>query len=49
MMTDYGQVNSPSPVQGLRVYYYLMRKLGVTPRELDLMIRENPARMLGLG
>lgn len=48
MMTDYGQVNSPSPAQGLRVYYYLMKKLGVTVQELDLMIRQNPAKLLDL-
>lgn len=48
MMTDYGQVNSPSPAQGLRVFYYLMKKLGISADELSLMIRANPARLLGL-
>lgn len=48
MMTDYGQVNSPAPADGLRVFYYLMKKLGCTEEELDLMIRKNPARLLDL-
>lgn len=47
LMTDYGQVNAPSPVQGLRVYYYLMKKMGITEKELDLMIRKNPGYLLG--
>ena len=48
MMTDYGQVNSPAPADGLRVFYYLMKKLGCTEGELDRMIRKNPARLLDL-
>lgn len=48
MMTDYGQVVSPSPAQGLRVFYYLMKTLGVSASDLDLMIKENPRRMLNL-
>jgi hypothetical protein len=49
MMTDYGQTVSPPPVEGLRVFYYLMKALGVEPAALDLMIRENPAKLLNLG
>lgn len=48
MMTDYGQVVSPSPAQGLRVFYYLMRNMGVKPSDLDLMIKENPRALLNL-
>ena len=43
-----GQVNSPAPADGLRVFYYLMKKLGCTEEELDLMIRKNPAKLLDL-
>ena len=48
MMTDYGQVVSPAPVQGLRVFYYLMKTLGVSPADLNLMLKENPERLLNL-
>ena len=48
LMTDYGQVNAPGPADGLRVYYYLMKKMGCTEEELDLMIRKNPAKLLDL-
>ena len=48
MMTDYGQVNSPSPVQGMRVFYYLMKSLGISQKELDMMLKTNPARLLNI-
>ncbi len=48
MITDYGQVESPSPVEGLRVYGELMMDCGITPDELEVMIKENPAKLLGI-
>ena len=48
MMTDYGQVNSPSPVQGMRVFYYLKKSLGISQKELDMMLKTNPARLLNI-
>ncbi|MDR2006397.1 MAG: DUF6282 family protein [Acidaminococcales bacterium] len=48
IMTDYGQVTSPSPVQGLRAFYYLLKASGITESELNLMLKENPARLLYL-
>lgn len=48
LMTDYGQVNAPAPVDGFRTFYYLMKKYGITEEELNLMIKVNPARLLGL-
>ena len=47
-MTDYGQINAPSPAQGMRVFYYLMLKMGITKEELELMMKKNPAFLLGL-
>lgn len=46
MMTDFGQPNAPSPVEGFRVFYYLMKKYGITSDELDLMMKKNPAKLL---
>lgn len=48
LMTDYGQINAPSPAQGMRVFYYLMLKMGITKEELELMMKKNPAFLLGL-
>lgn len=48
MTTDFGQIYSPSPVEGFRMYRALMRRFGCDTRELDLMMKVNPARELGL-
>ncbi|NPV70021.1 MAG: hypothetical protein HPY55_05145 [Firmicutes bacterium] len=48
MMTDYGQVETPSPVEGMRVYCELMLKCGVSREDIHLMTRDNPAYLLGL-
>jgi hypothetical protein len=48
IMTDYGQVTSPSPVQGLRAFYYLLKAVGIAEDELNLMLKANPARLLYL-
>lgn len=48
LITDYGQVYSPSPVEGLRAFYYLLLRFGVTQKELDMMTKENPSRLLNL-
>lgn len=48
MITDFGQVYSPSPVEGFRVYRSIMKRFGCTDDELDLMMKANPARLLAL-
>ena len=48
MMTDYGQVNAPSPAQGLRTFYYLMKKYGISEPDLRKMICSNPAKLFKL-
>lgn len=48
MITDFGQVYSPSPVEGFRVFRALMKRFGCTVDELDIMMKINPARMLNL-
>lgn len=48
LITDYGQAHNPSPVEGLRAFYYLLLRFGITQRELDIMTKENPSRLLGL-
>jgi hypothetical protein len=48
LISDYGQVYSASPVEGLRTYCYVLKRFGVTESELDLMTKDNPSRLLNL-
>ena len=48
MSSDLGQADSPSHVDGLRAYVAALRGAGVTDEQIDLMLRRNPARLLGL-
>lgn len=48
LATDFGQVENPSPVEGLRQYIAGMLELGFSQAEIDRMTRLNPAWLLGL-
>jgi len=48
MSSDLGQATSPSHVEGLRSYITAFRNAGLTDDQIDLMLRRNPARLLGL-
>ena len=48
MSSDLGQATSPSHVDGLRAYVTALRGAGITDDQIDLMLRRNPARLLGL-
>ena len=48
MSSDLGQATSPSHVDGLRAYVTVFRNAGLTDDQIDLMLRWNPARLLGL-
>ena len=49
MSSDLGQATSPSHVDGLRAYVTALRNAaGITDDQIDLMLRRNPARLLGL-
>ena len=48
MSSDLGQATSPSHVDGLRAYVMAFRNAGLTDEQIDLMLRRNPARLLGL-
>ena len=48
MSSDLGQATSPSHVDGLRAYVTVFRNAGLTDDQIDLMLRRNPARLLGL-
>ena len=46
--TDLGQVWDPMPADGMRHYISMMLQFGCTPKEVELMVKTNPARLLDL-
>lgn len=48
LATDYGQLHSPAPVEGLRIFIQLCLEQGLSPEEIRSMVAVNPARLLGL-
>lgn len=46
--SDLGQANNPVHTVGLRMFISALRAEGITDRELELVTRQNPARLLGL-
>jgi hypothetical protein len=45
---DLGQLYSPSPVEAVRPYVAILLKFGLSPKEIEVMLRRNPARLPGL-
>lgn len=48
MGTDCGQLNNPLPGDCIVLGARALRAQGITERQLDIMVKENPARLLGL-
>lgn len=48
MSSDMGIWYSPPPVEGLRCFAEVMMQLGLTRQEIDVMLKTNPARVLGM-
>jgi hypothetical protein len=46
--SDLGQQNNPHHPAGMRNFMAALLDAGITPLEIDLMVRQNPARLLGL-
>ena len=46
--SDLGQMKNPLPMVGYRKCLKVMLEMGITEEEIDLMIRKNPAKLLGL-
>ena len=46
--SDLGQEGSPSHPDGLRTFIGALRDAGLSDSEIDMMARDNPARLLGL-
>ena len=48
LATDLGQPYNPTPVEGMRHFIRTLLTHGITPKEIDIMVRKNPAALLGV-
>ncbi|MFH1484730.1 MAG: DUF6282 family protein [Chloroflexota bacterium] len=48
LSTDFGQEQNPKPAEGFRVMIATLLKFGITPAEMEVMVKKNPAKLLGL-
>jgi len=48
MATDFGQWYSPHPIEGMRLFMRVMMRYDLSRKEIDVMTKVNPARLLGL-
>jgi hypothetical protein len=48
MSTDLGQYPFPPAPEGLRMFIGMMLKCGLSPEEIEKMVKVNPRRLLGL-
>jgi hypothetical protein len=46
--TDLGQPQNPLPVEGMRLFISTLLHHGITPEEIELMVKKNPAGLLDL-
>ena len=46
--TDYGIRSSPAPLEGMRLLISTLLDLEFTVDEIELLLKRNPARLLGL-
>lgn len=49
MSSDMGQPVNPLPAEGFRMFIKTMLHLGIPERDIDIMVRDNPAKLLNLG
>ena len=48
MGPDLGQAHNPAPAEGIRMAIATMLKCGLSEKEVELMVKVNPARLLDL-
>jgi len=48
LSTDLGQMGNPLPVEGFAAFLAAMRARGSSAQDIDRMVKDNPARLLGL-
>ena len=47
LSTDLGQVNNPYPVEGMGMMIASMLSCGLTEKEIEILVKTNPAKLLG--
>lgn len=48
MATDLGQFSNPHPIDGMRLFINVMMHYGINEKEIEIMTKINPTRLLGL-
>ncbi len=48
MSTDLGQAHNPAPAEGMRMGIATMLRCGLTEKEVELLVKVNPAKLLDL-
>lgn len=46
--SDYGQISTPRPIDGLKKFYTLLLEHGITERQIEIMVKESPKKVLGI-
>lgn len=46
--TDLGQRGNPNPIDGMRTCIHELLNAGIPQKSIDLMVRDNPAYLIGL-
>lgn len=46
--TDLGQPQNPLPVEGMRLFISTLIHHGITPEEVELLVKKNPSRLLDI-
>jgi hypothetical protein len=48
LSTDFGQAYNPAPVEGMRSMIGTLLQCGCDEKEMELMVKINPAKLLGI-
>lgn len=48
LSTDLGQPQNPTPVEGMRLFISTMLHHGISPKEIEYMVKKNPAELLDI-
>jgi hypothetical protein len=48
MTTDFGQIDNPPAPEGLKLFITAMLENGISEKDVEMMVKKNPAKLLGL-
>ncbi|MBC7240593.1 MAG: hypothetical protein H5T71_10895 [Chloroflexi bacterium] len=46
--TDFGQLYNPPPAEGMRLFIVILRRMGMSEKEIYTMAIKNPAKLLDI-